>query len=49
MFPGFAERLKNELTELFSPINKIEIKASPRRKYGVWLGGSILASLSFFL
>lgn len=49
MFPGFAERLKNELTELFPPTNKIEIKASPRRKYGVWLGGSILASLSFFL
>jgi actin-related protein len=46
MFPGIAERLTQELTGL-AP-SKIKVIAPPERKYSVWLGGSILASLSSF-
>jgi actin beta/gamma 1 len=33
---------------LAPPTNKVKILAPPERKYSVWLGGSILASLSTF-
>ncbi|XP_047337774.1 actin-7-like isoform X1 [Impatiens glandulifera] len=48
MFPGFVERLSKELTLLVPGCIKIKVVASPERKYSVWLGGSILASLSSF-
>jgi actin-related protein len=49
MFPGIAERLEKELTAFIprSPI-KVKIIAPPERKYSVWMGGSIVASLSSF-
>lgn len=49
MFPGFADRLAKELTAL-RPTSAVKIKviAPPERKYSVWIGGSILASLSTF-
>ncbi|KAJ7614053.1 actin 1 [Roridomyces roridus] len=48
MFPGIADRLQKELTALAPPSMKVKIYAPPERKYSVWIGGSILASLSTF-
>ncbi|KAJ6227578.1 actin-11 [Anaeramoeba flamelloides] len=48
MFPGYAERLKKEVTALAPQAMKVKIVAPPERKYSVWIGGSILASLSTF-
>jgi actin len=48
MFPGIADRMQKELTALAPPTMKIKIVAPPERKYSVWIGGSILASLSTF-
>ncbi|KAK7807378.1 hypothetical protein U0070_026812 [Myodes glareolus] len=48
MYPGIADRMQNELTALAPSTMKIKIIASPERKYSVWIGGSILASLSTF-
>ncbi|XP_071501803.1 actin, cytoplasmic-like [Diadema antillarum] len=48
MFPGIADRMHKELTALAPPSMKIKIIAPPERKYSVWIGGSILASLPTF-
>ena len=48
MFPGIAERMTKELTGLAPSTMKIKVVAPPERKYSVWIGGSILASLSTF-
>ncbi|XP_024909199.1 actin, cytoplasmic 2-like [Cynoglossus semilaevis] len=48
MFPGIADRMQKEVTALAPPTMKIKIIAPPERKYSVWIGGSILASLSTF-
>ena len=48
MFPGIADRMHKELTELAPSSMKIKVVAPPERKYSVWIGGSILASLSTF-
>ena len=48
MFEGIAERLNKELVALASAAMKIKITAPPERKYSVWIGGSILASLNTF-
>merc|ERR1712230_250052 len=48
MFPGIAERMNKELVALAPSTMKIKIIAPPERKYSVWIGGSILASLSTF-
>jgi len=48
MFPGIAERMQKEITALAPSSMKVKIIASPERKYSVWIGGSILASLSTF-
>ncbi|KAI1709289.1 actin domain-containing protein [Ditylenchus destructor] len=39
---------KKEITALAPSTMKIKIIAPPERKYSVWIGGSILASLSTF-
>ena len=46
MFPGIADRMQKEITALAPPKMKIKVIAPPERKYSVWIGGSILASLS---
>ena len=46
MFPGIADRIHKEFFTL-AP-SQIKIIAPPERKYSVWIGGSILASLSTF-
>merc|ERR1711937_758500 len=48
MFAGIADRMTKELTQLAPSTMKIKIIAPPERKYSVWIGGSILASLSTF-
>ncbi|KAH3760251.1 actin, cytoplasmic 2 [Pelomyxa schiedti] len=48
MFPGIADRMQKEMTTLAPTTMKIKIIAPPERKYSVWIGGSILASLSTF-
>ncbi|KAM9987797.1 hypothetical protein ACTFIZ_003150 [Dictyostelium cf. discoideum] len=48
MFPGIADRMNKELTALAPSTMKIKIIAPPERKYSVWIGGSILSSLSTF-
>ncbi|KRY38400.1 Actin, acrosomal process isoform [Trichinella spiralis] len=52
MFPGTEHRMTKELRVLgpefcFSAVN-VKIHTPPERKYSVWIGGSILASLSAF-
>ncbi|PVD23956.1 hypothetical protein C0Q70_17232 [Pomacea canaliculata] len=48
MFPGIADRMQKEIQNLAPQSMKIKIIAPPERKYSVWIGGSILASLSTF-
>merc|ERR1712127_852649 len=48
MFEGIAERMQKEVTALAPASMTIKIVAPPERKYSVWIGGSILASLSTF-
>ncbi|CAD7678834.1 unnamed protein product [Nyctereutes procyonoides] len=48
MYPGIADRMQKEIMTLAPSTMKIKIIAPPERKYSVWIGGSILASLSTF-
>ncbi|KAJ9124060.1 hypothetical protein QFC22_000853 [Naganishia vaughanmartiniae] len=48
MYNGIADRMQKEITALAPSSMKIKIVAPPERKYSVWIGGSILASLSTF-
>jgi len=48
MYPGIGERMTKELNALAPSTMKIKVVAPPERKYSVWIGGSILASLSTF-
>ena len=48
MYPCIAKHMQKEMTALAPPTMKIKIIAPPERKYSVWIGGSILASLSTF-
>jgi len=40
--------MQKEITALAPSSMKVKIIAPPERKYSVWIGGSILASLSTF-
>ena len=48
MFTGIGERMTKGLTALAPSTMKIKVVAPPERKYSVWIGGSILSSLSAF-
>jgi actin len=48
MFPGISERMSKEITALAPSSMRIKVVAPPERKYSVWIGGSILASLGSF-
>jgi len=48
MFPGFADRLHRELSMLAPKTMRVKVVAPPERKYSVWIGGSVLASLDTF-
>uniref|UniRef100_A0A182FZL8 Uncharacterized protein n=1 Tax=Anopheles albimanus TaxID=7167 RepID=A0A182FZL8_ANOAL len=48
MYAGIADRMHREINALAPSTIKVKIVAPPERKYSVWIGGSILASLSTF-
>jgi actin-related protein len=49
LFEGMSERMQHEMNKLATGVNsKAKVLAPPERLYSVWLGGSILASLSTF-
>ena len=47
-YPGIADKIQKEITALALNTMKIKIIAPPERRYSVWIGGSILVSLSTF-
>ena len=48
MMPGFPQRLQKEFSRLMPPTLRVRPVAAPERKYNVWIGGSIVASLGAF-
>merc|ERR1711971_1515530 len=48
MYNGIPERVQQEVKALAPDSMTIKIIAPPERKYSVWIGGSILSSLSTF-
>ncbi|KAL4236684.1 actin [Mactra antiquata] len=48
MFPGIENRMKKEMDSLVPSSMRVKVYAPPERKYSVWIGGSILSSLSTF-
>ncbi|OMJ90243.1 hypothetical protein SteCoe_7446 [Stentor coeruleus] len=48
MYSGVAERLTKELRNRAPPSMNVKVVAPPERKFSVWIGGSILSSLSSF-
>ncbi|OBZ69592.1 Actin-2 [Grifola frondosa] len=48
MFPGIVEHMQKKHTTLASSSMKDRIVAPPKRKYSVWIGGPMQASLSTF-
>jgi actin len=48
MFRGFVDRMEKEMVALVPPTMRVKVMAPPERKYSVWIGGSILSSLSTF-
>merc|ERR1711971_1153487 len=48
MFEGLVDRMQKEIAALAPSSMKIKVIAPPERKYSVWIGGSILASLTTF-
>jgi actin-related protein len=48
MFQGIGERMTKEMTAMAPSTMRIKVVAPPERKYSVWIGGSILSSLSTF-
>ena len=48
LYKGMTERLTTDIGHLASPKMDVDIVALPERKYSVWIGGSVLASLSTF-
>ncbi|VTJ51237.1 Hypothetical predicted protein [Marmota monax] len=45
---GLRSRLQREIANLVCPAHDIQVYTSPCAKYGAWVGGSILCSLSTF-
>ena len=48
MLPGIGERMTKELSALAPSTVRIKVITPPERKYSVWIGGSILSSLTTF-
>ena len=48
MYPGLPERLQREMVSLAPSGTRVKVVDLPERRYSVWIGGSILASLSTF-
>ena len=48
MFRGLATRLQNEIIELAPSTMTIKVHGDSKRNIDTWVGGSALASLSYF-
>lgn len=48
MIAGISDRMTEEISQRVPNSVKVKVVAPPERKYSVWIGGSILASLSTF-
>ena len=48
MFDGFQNRLENEIIDLVDSNTKVKVDAFSERKYGSWIGSSVLSSVSGF-
>jgi actin len=48
MFEGLPERLTKEIMNLAPTSMRVKVNAPPERKYTVWIGGSIMTSMSTF-
>ena len=48
MFPKLPERVEKEILTLVPPSTKVDVISPPKRKYSVWMGGSVLSSLTNF-
>ncbi|KAI5150961.1 actin, alpha cardiac muscle [Enteropsectra breve] len=48
MFTNIAERIQKEVSALAPSTTRVKVIAPTERKYSVWIGGSILSSLSTF-
>jgi len=48
MYRGLPHRVQKEIESMAADSAKIKVIAPPERKYSVWIGGSILSSLSSF-
>merc|ERR1712117_478289 len=48
MYKGLKERISKEMTSLAPASVRVKVVAPQERKYSVWIGGSILSSLSTF-
>ncbi|EGW05114.1 Actin-related protein M1-like [Cricetulus griseus] len=47
-FPGLDKRLIKDVAKMAPANTPVQVTAPPERKISVWMGGSILASLSAF-
>ena len=48
MFPGIAKRMEKELSSITPSHGRAKLTAATERKFSVWIGGSILASMTSF-
>jgi len=48
MYPNIDERVQKEIAALAPSTISVKVIAPPERKYSVWIGGSILSSLTTF-
>jgi len=48
MYKGLPKRVQQEIKKMAPDSAKVKVIAPPERKYSVWIGGSILSSLSTF-
>ncbi|KAH0486428.1 MAG: uncharacterized protein KVP18_001601 [Porospora cf. gigantea A] len=48
MYDGIGERMTKDVSSLAPSAMSVKIVAPPERKYSVWIGGSIVSSLSTF-
>ena len=48
MLPGFAERLQDEISQMLLGSAEVKVVAPQEREFSVWIGGSIISSISSF-
>ncbi len=50
LFPGFAERLRDEVQHLSATHNcgSVNVMAMKERGYATWIGGSVISNLSSY-